>query len=63
MKGTQNSRSFQYGHCTSSDNPSIHWKRETELMVKVNLNQIRLSHVPESHNLPECTNKPRFEGT
>ena len=32
-------------------------------MAKVNLNQTRLSHVPESRKLPECKNKLRFEGT
>ena len=32
-------------------------------MAKVNLGQTRLIHVSESCILPECTNKPGYEGT
>ena len=31
-------------------------------MAKVNLGQTRLSHVSESYTLPECTDKPGYEG-
>ena len=31
-------------------------------MTKVNLGQTRLSHMPESYTLPECTNKQEYEG-
>ena len=32
-------------------------------MAKVNLGQTRLRHVLEGYTLPECTNKPGYEGT
>ena len=32
-------------------------------MAKVNLRQTRLIHVSESCTLPECTDKPGYEGT
>ena len=31
-------------------------------MAKVKLGQTRLSHVSESYTLPECTDKPGYEG-
>ena len=31
-------------------------------MTKIHLDQTRLNHVSESYTLPECTNKPGYQG-